>query len=496
MRPLWFLTVLIVAAGCQNDSLPTLPKTIATQAAVPAAAQKTRPGTEVNEGPVPEVLRQEPIPQDSERMKKRRTQRLASVRASGVETYARVGSRNPKWDTVVKDALEKVAIAKVMSDRDGDAVMAAVDALTEAVRLGCDDPYVRYLQLQYSQRIIKLGRITPEAVAEFVAAGRALQASAYPAIRRANAAHNANISLPAPKTLDGVVDSLKSTDWAAEIELAVQALRDDPDGGAETYVDLASLAQTYFIRVPGGRQKAYEAFRDALNDVPNADAVRHWMTGRFLLDRAQGKWAMAIAEVNPEENKRGSANDVEAAADAFEEAWKIDPTHAEIAVGRMHAAGRLGQLDEMEAWFRKAITVDGDCYAAVKGKAEFLRPRSGGHREAVRQFADRLAETRNWHGMLPMEAISMLRGIESFDMTPRMDDRDWATVERICDDFLKERPDSHWGWSLLAHAANDPARPEAILRAAKHLGDKPSPLVFGPGEFEMLHQRAQKNDRR
>jgi hypothetical protein len=335
------------------------------------------------------------------------------------------------------------------------------------------------------------GRFTPEAIADLIAVSRALQASQYPAIRRANAAHNANVNVPAPKTLDGVAKALRSKDWVAELDLAVQAVRDDPHGGAEEYVFLAELSQVFFGQVPGAREKAYEAFRDALGDVPNADTLRPWLKGKFLLGRGWATRGGAIAALVPNEKMRSFGDDLVAAADALEAAWDLDPTQPDIAVARMTAAGPTGDFEDLEAWFRKAMTADGDCSKAVRRKGEFLHPKWGGSQEALRNFADRLVATRNWDAMLPLEAIGVLGRMNMPGLGAQFVDRDWATVERILDEYLKMHPDSRWAWSLMAQAAAQPFRPAAILRAAEHLGDKPSRVVFAPGEFEALLKQAQ-----
>src|SRR5947209_2149738 len=188
---------------------------------------------------VPEDLRQAPIPQDAERMRKLRAERLARWRASTVEAYAKVGSRDPKWDAAAQDGLEKVCTSKVIEDHDGDLVEAAWKALEEAVRLGCDDPYVRYVHVQYGNRMHR--KRGADGRKELAPAARELAKSKYPAIRRANAAYNANALTPVPKDPGKARDLLRSDEFVAVRDLFQQALRDDPRGAAHDFVEIAGF---------------------------------------------------------------------------------------------------------------------------------------------------------------------------------------------------------------------------------------------------------------
>src|SRR4051812_46018482 len=94
LAPVALVAAGVLAGGCQKPAPPGPPPggpaMVGPDFAPPAEA--------ADEGPLPDDLRQDPIPQDLERMAKVRAERLARARASTVEAYARVGSRNPKWD--------------------------------------------------------------------------------------------------------------------------------------------------------------------------------------------------------------------------------------------------------------------------------------------------------------------------------------------------------------------------------------------------------------
>jgi hypothetical protein len=198
----------------------------------------------------------------------------------------------------------------------------------------------------------------------------------------------------------------------------------------------------------------------------------------------------------PEDKGREFVTELAAAGREFEAAWDLDPAQPKVAVGRMSVAGPLGDFEDLEDWFRKAMTADGDCHEAVGVKANFLQRKWGGHNEAVRQFADRLVATRNWHAMLPFHGVDMLRTVTTHGLVQRVADRDWPAVEAAFDAFFKERPASRWGWSLYAKVASQPARHAAVVRAAEHIGGRPSRTVFFPGEFEALLTAAKADGNR
>lgn len=487
--------LLLAAVGCEKEPAIPPPNPNPKPADWPSPeqlelGQRLRAAMDQDEGPLPDHLRQEKIPQDQQRMENLRAERLARLRASTVEAYAMVGSRDPKWDKAAVAAMEKVCRAKVVRDLDADAVEAAWEALEEAVNLGCDDPYIRYMHLRYKQQYADRKSSAGKQQRELAEVAGVLRDSKYPAIRRAHAAHNAAVnSLPSPAADDAVAKALESADLKLSRELLVAALKDDARYANE-FVELAENVQIFCKRAPDGRRLAYQAFVDALADVKDSEAIRLWLRGQYHYDQGWDARGSAVAALVPEQSMRTFAVELQAARNDFEKAWDLDPSHAEIAVGLLCIAGAEGDTKEVEHWFREAMKVDGDCAKACVAKSNFLQPKWGGHRAALRQFADRLAETDNWYAMLPLIGIEVLGSIPMQGMEYTLADEDWPAAERVLNKFLAIRPQSRWGWSSLADQAGKARRYDIVLRAAEHIGNRPSPLVFDQNTYDALIKKA------
>jgi len=433
-------------------------------------------------GPMPEHLRQPAIPQDQVRMKHLRAERLARARSSTIEAYKKVGRTDAKWDAAAEAALEKVAIAKANDDRDVDAAEAAWEALTKAIELGCDDPYVRYVHFNYTRAFERSAGDKKE----IARVARALRDSNYPAVRRAHAAYNfALADAPEPTTLAQVEEAIKSESFVAIFDLLRKALEDDVHGATDDFVVLFNLMGGYFAKVRGTHELVYAAFRDTLGDAPELESVRLWLKGKYHTQRgwdARGHdWASRV----PRANMETFQNELETAAAAFQEAWRLDPSRAEVAIGMMCAVGPFAEHAQVEEWFQKAMSADGDCVAACQPKANFLAAKWGGHVEAIRQFAARLAETKNWHAGLPFEGAEILAGLSQgkSNLLARVG-KDWPAVEGVYTDFLAVRPDSRWGWSSLAKLASDTGHFKVALNACEKVNGNPSRAIFTKEEFD------------
>ena len=124
-----------------------------------------------------------PIRQDTASIQKRRREFLEWNRRTLTDAYDKVGKKDPKWDKLAHEALEHAA--RLFSlQLDPPVRMAEIYRPSKAaVDAGCDDPLVVCL-LNRSAR----GKNYPgqeEMIRRMKVSGKALQASQYPAIRRA-----------------------------------------------------------------------------------------------------------------------------------------------------------------------------------------------------------------------------------------------------------------------------------------------------------------------
>jgi hypothetical protein len=478
LRAYSLIVTLGILAGCERDAPPPPslpPEILLLSGEVPN-----------DTGPLPKELEQAEIPQDVDAMRRLREDRLAWYRASTVDAYHKHGRRNPKWDAAALDALKKVAVARANEDRSPDDYEAAFDSLHQAIELGCDDPCVLYFRAQYRYRIQL--RSTPEFDyrKEITTASLALRDSNYPVTRRANAGHNYAVwTHPEPRTSEQINAALSGPDFQLVRRLFVEAISGDLEHGAENYADCMRLMMEHFSQAETGPARAFEAYRDALPEEPRFKALRHWLKGVYHQHVAWRARGTAVAAMVSRENMETFVKELMAAREEYEAAWELDPTHAEVAVGVMCTLGPIGDLEGLEFWFRRALSVDPDCVQACRIKGNFLHPKWGGHTEAVRQFASRLAGTRNWHAGLPFVGVDVLKDLPLLPTpAPRLAEVDWPVAEGVFEDFLKVHPDSRWGWTTYASAALASNKLELAVRAYDKVEGRLSPSAVPYRRFE------------
>ena len=117
-------------------------------------------------------------------IQRRFDQELRWQHESLLKAYESVGSHDPKWDDIVRQALTLAARVFAQDPtRPGDAVERLRELFGKAVAAGCDDPLVGYFNARYADPFRREG----EAAAELVRAATKLEQSRYPAFRRAQA---------------------------------------------------------------------------------------------------------------------------------------------------------------------------------------------------------------------------------------------------------------------------------------------------------------------
>ena len=444
--------------------------------------------TFIEEGPMPVHLQQDAIPQDRKKIEKDRADFVAWYRSTTVDAYNKVGYRNAKWDEAAVDALEKLARSKATHDRDVDAFELAYEALDRAVKLGCDDPLICYHHAKSQYSYLDLNT-QPHDLQQLVGEKSfALLNSDYPALRRANAAHNYALTLAAdPKTAakaEGIFSKSR--------ELFREALDENRRYAGREFFHCAELAMEFGAQTTG-RTPVYEAYADCLGDGDDTLALRSLLRGKYLLNSGWDIRGSAFAAQVPEARMKQFVEKLGEAAEELVKAWNLDPSATEAAIGLIAIAGAFGERDEMEKWFQLAMKADGDCVEACETKLNYLLPQWGGHADAMRQFARRMVETKNWEAGLPARGIKVYETItlvyyRLIGVIPA----DWPVVSEHFEVWVKARPDSRWAWSDYCFLAERCEQKAAVRRAVENLKGNPSLTRFRADVYGGIEGRARR----
>ncbi len=117
-------------------------------------------------------------------IQRRFDQELRWRHESLLKAYESVGSHDPKWDEIVRQALTLAARVFAQDPtRPGDATERLRELFGKAVEAGCDDPLIGYLHARYADPFRREG----EVATELVRAATKLEQSKYPAFRRPGA---------------------------------------------------------------------------------------------------------------------------------------------------------------------------------------------------------------------------------------------------------------------------------------------------------------------
>lgn len=444
------------------------------------------------------AARADDIPQDAAKRDARRAARLAYYRGVTVEAYQKVGDKSPKWDKAVEKELEILARALAFPEMpagkdEGEKVMSAQIAVSRVVdanrRMLCTDPLhfaVAHLvpsdflpekddpgeylqQLQAAEAMAKNPRYPPATAARVYALGAratAMLRFVEPALQRgkpnrfyelAVAQFPAMLATPSREAREDVYDVFE---WLAVAHAAEKK-------ETKSLLDLALKK---------------------LADLKDEEALRQLLTGA---QKTMAAWDGQVSVARKRITRHGrnvSAPRLKEAEAALKKSWELDPTGPWAAVNMLHVARGLGYPREaMEEWFRRAMDLDPDCYAACAGKVEYLSPRGKGNELTAREFALDCYRTENWQGGLPMMLLWHHEAMGGMNPAHFRKPDVWSDLEMLFDALLKDAPRSAYGRTLYAMFAARCGQIKAAHKLFEELGDDPyRPLFTSWDQYEKV----------
>jgi hypothetical protein len=386
-------------------------------------------------------------------IQRRFDQELRWQHESLLKAYESVGSHDPKWDDIVRQALTLAARVFAQDPtRPGDATERLRELFGKAVAAGCDDPLIGYFNARYADTFRREG----EAAAELVRAATTLEQSRYPVFRRAQALTAA---------ADGLAEAARKTvlpsaapDFAERGRLLDRASTLLP----EVLKDVAitdrqvRLITTGIVkgrqRLGGDRLQAYEVLAPVLASGLSGDraaAVQPVIKASVLNDAA---WDVRgtgyTANVSDEKLRRfvELLNQAEASLAEGIDKGSSDPAVASdmmsllIGLGVSDEAGR-----EMLEWFELGRKLDPGSLDPYDRRLTSLLPRWGGTDESVLAFGRAAFARKEWGSRAPFILIAahdwVFRGppakLGYFERKEVC-----ADVKLVYDTFLAQHPDA------------------------------------------------------
>jgi hypothetical protein len=365
-----------------------------------------------------------------------------------VGDYLRAGHRSAAWDGNVTNGLS--AYVRARASLHADEREIARTSLTEALRLGCDDPMVIYLltHLKYGDG----SHADAAQAAEWVGAAEGLVKSEYSHLRKAWGAFRAAEALDASKAGTNLTEEI--VQWRNETyNQCVAMLADEPATPPE---DVCLLITAYLSRT--GR-KAYTDSFDALwpplyARYPKSAGI--WqIRGRYYIDYASQARGGAYADKVSADAWKLFRQRLALAQKALEKSWNLRPME-QTAIQCLRLELGQGQgKKRMEMFFQRAMLLNTNSYNACKEKLVYLYPRWYGSPEEMLQFGWECVNSKTWGGNVPLIMLDVQDELARLAYPGKENDQErkayWTRPEvwpAIQSAFLKyfELNPSNTGW--------------------------------------------------
>jgi hypothetical protein len=461
---LWHvLTPRAPAAPAQAHVVHAAPVVVPPlQGAAPAAPQQP-----------PELpLIYTPVPQEERaKVEARRRARRAWERASTVEAYQRVGHKDPKWDAAALGSLEAAARLWTGPLTRGHDRVASWRAAKRAIDAGCDDPYIRYLYVRLGHGLRT--ESDEDLAAHFARVADALEASDYPAARKAHAHNNAAASLlRLPLTPERKEQALRRLD--ACVALVPEILKGDAAEARQEVFDLCLPVMENFFKSLGDREKAIArvtavlernaAWRPLLLCVRATGYIQYGWEAR----------GTGLANTVTPEGWRLFDERLRHAEKDLLEAWELAPDFYPAA-NKMQIVG-LGlswEPEEVDVWFQRAMKANADNIEACLNKLYYFEPKWHGKGVEILVFGRKCRDTANWEGRLPFVLVAAHEAYARY-FPPGQHFRHpgtWKEIQPIYEAFLKLHPESKFDRAMYAKWAYECGQYEEAQRLFAALGE-------------------------
>ena len=390
-----------VRAASSGAAMPAMPPVAPAVAAIVAASPREK-ALQTLKAITPGVIQ------------RRFDQEVRWQHESLLKAYEAVGSRDPKWDDIVRQSLTLAARVFAQDPtRPGDAVERLRELFGKAVAAGCDDPLIAYFNARYADPFRREG----EAAAELVRAATKLEQSRYPVFRRAQALTAA---------ADGLAEAARKTvlpsaavDFAERGKLLDRATALLPEVLKDVTITdrQIRLITTSIVkgrqRLGGDRLQAYETLAPMLAGGLSGDraaAVQPVIKADVLNEAAWDIRGTGYSETVSDEKFRRFGELMRQAESSLIEGIDKGSSDPGVASDMMRLLVGLGVADErdkeMTEWFELARRLESGSVDPYDRRLTSLLPRWGGTDRAVLAFGRAAFARKEWGSRAPFTLVA------------------------------------------------------------------------------------------
>ncbi len=385
------------------------------------------------------------IPQDPAQRARHARERLEWNRRLLVDSYEKVGNKDPRWDGPAREALTKAALLFAGQGGPDTRPEDVYKAARLAVDAGCDDPMILHVYATTSRAAEKLAAV--EYKRRMAEATRALEASRYPAIKRGLEMMRHALAMTSDKMpQEDREECGRLLDAALRLIPESLAQGDQGRQADEVRYTLAWDIMSGQKFLTGDYQAAFEKVEAVLSKVPALKVACLQLEGEYLTYYAWEARGIGLAPTVTEEGWRKFGERLARADKALREAWAAEPSGERTPTLMMTVLKGTGcERPEMETWFRRAMEADVDNFNACFAMMDWLDPKWHGSPEEVLAFGRACRDTKNWQARITLLAADA--HIRAVQLKPSDEYRAyfarpevWDDIRTIFEDYLSHRP--------------------------------------------------------
>jgi hypothetical protein len=357
------------------------------------------------------------------------------------DVYDRLGTHKPSWDASAREALDLFAkFSARAEDMEAETTVGISNAVSKAMRVGCQDPLVLYLYARFC--IPNTGARQEEIALAYQRAAEALRRTEYPPIRKFYSfVRAANRLRDTPGMLrreggleayNGFVDEGRT--------LFLQALDSDPGLPAREAFELAHTVLYSGFLPPEEKNTNYFAMEKRLFAGWPNHPLMHLLKGTFYRDYAWEARGPLLAMNVTEEGWMGMRERLTVAEQSLLKAWEGDPTDFRVANQMLRVELLQGQgRERFELWFDRAMTLNPSNDVACMQKILYLSTAYYGSPGDILKFGRECAATTRWTGNVPL-VLPEAHAATAFDEDYWKDPAVWIEIKSCFEKFFAANP--------------------------------------------------------